>query len=147
MTTLMRYSPVRDLAMLEREAERLFDEFFGRAREVEAEMQAGWLPVADVSERDDAFLIRMDLPGLKKDEVQITFEDGLLTVSGERRSEHEGSHDRVHRLERWYGRFYRSFNLGSKILPDQIKAHFRNGVLTIEVPKAEESRPMRIKVS
>jgi len=132
---------------LEREATRLFDEFFGRAGEAEAEMPAAWLPAADVSERDDAFLIRMDLPGLKKDEVQITFENGWLTVSGERKSEHEGSHDRVHRLERWYGRFYRSFNLGNMVLPDRIKAHFRNGVLTIEAPKAEERRPKRIKVS
>ncbi len=147
MTTLTRYLPVRDLSMLEREAERLFDRFFSGAGEAETEMPMAWVPPADVSERDDAFLIRLDLPGVKKSEVQITFENGLLTVSGERRSEHEGSHDRLHRLERWYGRFLRTFNLGMKVLPDKIKATFKNGVLTIEVPKAEESRPLRIKVA
>ncbi len=146
MTEVMRYtSPTSLLSELQREVDRLFENFFGNWLRPEVE-SAVWTPTVDLVETDDAYLIYMDLPGLKRDEVTITFENGTLQVSGERpQPEHKEA--QYHRMERWYGRFFRSFNLGQNVNPDKIKAHFENGVLVIEAPKTEESKPVRIKIS
>ncbi|WP_456427337.1 Hsp20/alpha crystallin family protein [Rhodocaloribacter sp.] len=149
MANLTRYMPTTGLSQLQREVDRLFEDFFGRTlmTDRETELQSVWTPVVDLSESDDAYLIRMDLPGLSKEDVQITFENGVLQVSGERKNVHEETKDQVHRIERWYGRFFRSFNLGQNVQADKIKATFKNGVLTIEAPKVEASKPLKIKVS
>ncbi|WP_397547441.1 Hsp20/alpha crystallin family protein [Rhodothermus marinus] len=146
MAEVMRYtSPTSLLSELQREVDRLFENFFGSWLRPEVE-SAVWTPTVDLLETDDAYLIYMDLPGVNRDQVTITFEDGTLQVSGERvQPEHRDA--QYHRMERWYGRFFRSFNLGQNVNPDKIKAHFENGVLVIEAPKTEESKPVRIKIS
>ena len=146
MAEVMRYtSPTSLLSELQREVDRLFENFFGSWLRPEVE-SAVWTPTVDLLETDDAYLIYVDLPGVNRDEVTITFENGTLQVSGERvQPEHKDA--QYHRMERWHGRFFRSFNLGQNVNPDKIKAHFENGVLVIEAPKTEESKPVRIKIS
>lgn len=146
MAEIMRYtSPTSLLSELQQEVDRLFESFFGSWLQPEAE-SAVWTPTVDLVDTDDAYILYMDLPGLQRDQVTITFENGTLQVSGERlQPEHKEA--QYHRMERWYGRFFRSLNLGPNVNPEKIKARFENGVLVIEVPKTEESKPVRIKIS
>ena len=147
MTSLIRFTPRRDVRHLQREFDRLFESFFPtRPVDDDAAESAVWAPRTDLSETDEAYLIHLDLPGLKKDEVEINVHDGTLSISGERRHE-ETAEDRTFvRVERSYGRFYRSFSLPQTINADGIEAAFEDGVLTIHVPKAEELKPRRIDI-
>jgi len=149
MTKLTRYTPMYNLSQLHREVDQLFDDFFGHTRMTErnGDAQSVWSPVVDLRENDEAYMIHMDLPGLSKGDVQIIFENGLLQISGERRNAHANTSDQVHRLERWHGRFFRSFTLGQNVQVDKITATFQDGVLNVVVPKVEESKPRTIKVS
>ncbi|HEY6824436.1 MAG TPA: Hsp20/alpha crystallin family protein [Steroidobacteraceae bacterium] len=108
----------------------------------------GWAPTADISETGEEFLIRASLPGVKKEDVKVTFEDGLLTVSGERQQKEERKDEKYHKIESFYGSFSRSFALPDAINTDAISAESKDGVLTIHVPKtrAEATRPTTIKV-
>jgi HSP20 family protein len=107
---------------------------------------AAWAPAVDISERKDAYLVAADLPGVGAADVEITFEDGLLTIQGERRSAHDADGEKVHRVERSYGAFRRSITLPSHVEADTIEASTQDGVLHITVPKAKEARAKRIKV-
>ncbi|QXD13765.1 Hsp20/alpha crystallin family protein [Rhodocaloribacter litoris] len=148
MANIMPYAPVTEMSRLQREVDRLFDRFFGNlTEEKEGALSQVWTPVVDISETDDAYLVRMDLPGLSRDDVTVTFENGTLMVSGERKQLREEKGEQFHRIERWQGRFFRSFQLGQNVDADKIKATFKDGVLMITVPKREESKPVRIKIS
>ena len=107
---------------------------------------AFWAPVADISEREDAYLVTAELPGVTPGDVEITFEDGLLTIQGERRFAHDMAGEKVHRSERCYGAFRRSITLPSHVQADKIEASAQDGVLQIVVPKAKEVRAKRIRV-
>ena len=107
---------------------------------------AAWMPAVDISERKDAYLVTAELPGVKASEVEITFEDGLLTIQGERHFAHDSAEEKMHRTERFYGAFRRSITLPSHVEADKIEASAQDGVLQIMVPKAPEVRPKRIKV-
>src|ERR1700730_14883080 len=107
---------------------------------------AVWAPAVDISERKDAYLVAADLPGVKTSDVEITFEDGLLTIQGERHSTHDAAGEKVHRSERRYGAFRRSITLPSHVVADKIEASAQDGVLQVLVPKAKEMQAKRIKV-
>ena len=107
---------------------------------------AAWAPAADISERKDAYLVAVELPGVKADELEITFEDGLLTIQGERRFAHDSAEEKMHRAERYYGAFRRSITLPSHVEADNIQASVQDGVLQILVPKAPEVQAKRIQV-
>ena len=107
---------------------------------------AVWIPAVDISERKDAYLVTAELPGVKADEVEITFEDGLLTIQGERHFAHDSAEEKMHRTERFYGAFRRSITLPSHVEADKIEASAQDGVLEIMVPKAPEVRAKRIQV-
>ena len=107
---------------------------------------AAWAPAVDISERKDAYLVAADLPGVKTGDVEITFEDGLLTIQGERHPTHDAAGEKVHRAERRYGAFRRSITLPSHVEADKIEAAAQDGVLQILVPKAQEVRAKRITV-
>ncbi len=130
---------------LHREMNRLFDEFL-RGAEATTEAPATWTPRADLSETAEAYLIRMDLPGVAKESLDIQFNEGVLTVSGERAAEYEGGQETVRHVERPHGRFFRSFTLPQTIDPAGIKAEMRNGVLTIRIPKLAAHQPRKITV-
>ena len=110
-----------------------------------ASIQA-WAPAVDISERKDAYLVAVELPGVGIEDLEITFEDGLLTIQGERHPAHDSAGEKVHRAERRYGAFRRSITLPSHVMADAIEASAQDGVLQILVPKAEEVQAKRIQV-
>ncbi len=108
--------------------------------------RAAWMPTVDIAERKDAYLVAVELPGVGIDDIEITFQDGLLTIQGERHNAHDSSEEKVHRVERRYGPFLRSITLPSHVMADAIEASTQDGVLQIMVPKAPEVHAKRIQV-
>jgi HSP20 family protein len=150
--SIVRFSPGRELLNVEREFNRLFKEFderFGLRRSDDQENgyeNAVWTPLTDVYEDNDNYIIKADLPGLKKDDVKISYTDGQLEISGERFQEKETKDAKWHRVERSFGKYFRSFTLPKEIKQDNIKAEFKDGQLTITIPKAEEVKPKEIEI-
>jgi HSP20 family protein len=105
-----------------------------------------WVPALDISERKDAYLVTVELPGVALDDLQITVEDGLLTVQGERHFNNDASDQQFHRVERRYGAFRRAVTLPAHVMADAVEASVEDGVLEILVPKAEEAKPKRVQV-
>jgi len=105
-----------------------------------------WAPAVDISERKDAYLVAVELPGMKADDLEITFEDGLLTIQGERRFAHDSAEEKMHRTERYYGAFRRSITLPSHVEADKIEASVQDGVLQVLVPKTPDVQAKRIQV-
>lgn len=130
--------------MLRREMDRLFENFFPAQHEGEA--PSIWTPRADLAETDDAYVLSLDLPGIRREDLEITMEEGTLRITGERRTEEEHEGRQYHRIERAYGRFFRSFNFGPNANPDEIEASFDDGVLNVRIGKVEERKPRRIEV-
>ncbi len=147
MTNLTR-TRSRNLQSLQSEIDRLFDSFFPTSRESSdgSESQASWAPRTDLIETEDAYHIRLDLPGVTKDDVKINLHDNTLSVSGKRDAEAEDESAEFVRVERTFGHFYRSFSLPRTINAEGISASFNNGVLTVAVPKSEESKPRQIEI-
>jgi HSP20 family protein len=105
-----------------------------------------WVPALDISERKDAYLVAVELPGVKLDDLRITLEDGLLTIQGERHLANDASDQQFHRVERRYGTFRRAITLPAHVLADAVEASVEDGVLQVLVPKAEEAKPKRIQI-
>ena len=106
-----------------------------------------WAPALDIAERTDAYLMTVELPGVKLDDLEITLEDGLLTIQGERQFTSESSEEQYHRVERSSGAFRRSITLPAHVMADEVEASMEDGVLRILVPKADEAKPKRIQVT
>ena len=134
---LARMDPFRDLRSIEDQ----FDRLMGRAYARDT-----WVPALDVRESEDRFEVTLDLPGLDPNDVNVTFEDGMLTVSGKRQFGSEDTGDTWHRIERGFGTFARSIRLPQTADPERIDASFDKGVLTVSVPKAEQAKPRTIEV-
>jgi len=124
--------------------ERLFEDLFDGGSLPTTEQ--GWSPRVDVSERDEDYLVSFDLPGMEKDQIDVKFEDNLLTVSGERKLEKQEDTKKGCYVERVYGKFSRSVTLPKDVDPTEIKASYKHGVLEIRIPKAEEKKPKQIEV-
>ena len=123
-----------------------FVRFAASAREDEDLVSGTWVPAVDVAESQEKITVRAEVPGMKQEDIQIEFENGLLTIRGERRIEKtEGT--TFHRVERVYGTFSRSFTLPRTVDPEKISASYREGILEIEVPKKEEAKPKNIKIA
>jgi HSP20 family protein len=140
MANMMLRNPLTEL---QREVDRLFESFLPQN---EARTQAVWAPPVDVWESDDTYFLAFDLPGMTKAEVDITYQDGMLQVSGERNWTQEEK-QQVHRLERPRGHFFRSIRLDRAVNAEGIQARFSEGVLTVQVPKLETVKPRRIEIS
>jgi HSP20 family protein len=140
--SVSRWDPFQDLLAIQDE----MNQVFGRARQGQGGGGRVWAPALDISERKDAYLVSVELPGVKADDLDITLEDGLLTIQGERQFTSESSEQQYHRVERRYGSFRRSITLPSQVKADAIEASFENGVLEVVVPKAEEAKPKKITV-
>jgi len=145
MMSLVRWLPRRNgssLATLPNDLDRLFEDFFpGPSRSDWASL----VPAVDVEETPEAYVFRADLPGVSSKDVKVTVTGDTLTLRGERKRE-EKKTDGAHRIERSYGSFERSFTLGQPVRTDQAKASYKDGVLEIHVPKADEARPREIDV-
>jgi HSP20 family protein len=129
---------------LQSEVNRLFDTFFGGGS-ANGTLRR-WVPPMDLVETDDHLVLRADLPGLDTDDVNIEVKDGILTVSGERRAEHEEKTDDYYRVERAFGGFSRSLTLPEHVDAERISASFDKGVLEVRIPKPEERKPHRVQI-
>jgi HSP20 family protein len=137
----------RGLNSLQREIDRVFDAFFPSDDDRDTtSQQAVWAPRTDLVEGSDAYRIHLDLPGVHRDDVTINYQDNQLTISGERRDERTSETDERVRVERAFGHFYRAFTLPRTVDPEGIEAAHENGVLTVRIPKSEESRPRQIDI-
>jgi len=149
--TLTRWNPAKELISVEKEFSKLFDSFNNRfglksSKEDEDFANAVWSPLTDIREDEDKYSLHLDLPGVKKEDVKITFNNGQIAISGERNFEKEEKNSKYHHVERAFGKYYRAFNLPEKILEDKIDAEFKDGILKITIPKAEEAKPKQIEV-
>jgi HSP20 family protein len=150
--TLVKFNPMRDLVDFEREFNKMFNTFenrFGISKSKEEDNEyenAVWMPLTDIYEDKERYTLKLDLPGIKKDDVKISFVDGKLSISGERNQETEHKDSKCHRIERSFGRYYRSFNLPEHVQSEKINAEFKDGQLTISIPKAEEAKPKEIEI-
>jgi HSP20 family protein len=141
-TPISRWTPVTSREPLL----RLFDTLFGADQGEELATRT-WTPPVDVRETDDAYLVTAELPGMSAQDIQITLENNILRLSGERKFERDEKKENFHRIERAYGSFTRSFGLPSQVDADRVQASFKDGVLTITVPKAEQARPRKIEIA
>lgn len=141
---LVRWDPARELDSLQGDMNRLFDRFFdGRGTNGGSRR---WVPAMDLVETDADLVLRADLPGMSKEDVEIEVKDNVLTVSGERRSESEEKGEGFHRVERSFGRFSRALTLPRGVDADRVNAEFTDGVLEVRIPKPEETKPTRIEI-
>jgi HSP20 family protein len=145
---IVRWDPARELDSLQGEMNRLFDGFFGTGTGARnGATLRRWLPAMDLVEAGGELVLRADLPGLTEDDVAIEIKDSVLTISGERRSEHREEGESFYRAERAFGSFSRSLTLPDGVEPDAVKAKFENGVLEVRVPKPEERKPHRVAIT
>jgi HSP20 family protein len=144
--TLVRWEPVRELSSLQNDMNRLFNTFFDTTTGANGSTPRRWVPAMDLVETDDHFVLKADLPGLAEEDVHIDVEDDVLTVSGERKAEHEDKREGYVRVERSYGSFRRSLTLPEGVEPEAVSASFERGVLEIRIPKPEERKPRRVAI-
>tara|TARA_B100000959_G_scaffold252276_1_gene282252 strand:+ start:246 stop:689 length:444 start_codon:yes stop_codon:yes gene_type:complete len=123
----------------------LFNDSLGNLAKVAT--TGAWTPAVDIVESPETYTLTADLPGLTKSDVNLTVEDGVLTLTGERKSEHSESKEFGHRYERAYGKFSRSFQLGTGVDTGKIKAEFKNGLLKVDLPKIEASKPYEVAIA
>jgi HSP20 family protein len=144
MANLTRRTPNRTLRSLQREVDSLFDRFFDRTGDDGS--SAVWAPQTDLVETDENFQLRLDVPGMSKEDIDISLQNGTLTVSGERTSERTDEGEDYVRVERAFGTFHRTFTLPDAVDHDNIEATYEDGVLSIHVPKTEESTRRQIEI-
>jgi HSP20 family protein len=142
MAMLSRWDPLRDLQRMQDEVGRLFDDRL-TTRSGES---VGWTPSVDIFEDEEGVTLRFELAGVDPKDVDIRFENGVLTLRGDRKLEREDKRDNYHRVELSYGTFTRSFSLPGTIDAEKIKAESRNGILTVMLPKKPEAKPKSIQV-
>ena len=147
MTDLIAWDPFREFRTLQERFNRAFGGATAPTRR-DSEMSLGaWMPPVDIAEDNDRILLTTELPGFKEDQIEIQMEGGMLTLRGERKFEEEKDGRNYHRVERAYGQFVRSFTLPSNVNREAIKANFSDGLLQIELPKREESKPRQIRIT
>jgi HSP20 family protein len=146
MTSIIRWDPFQELHAMNDRVSRLFGNESVRRQERE-ESLGSWIPPVDIVEAKDKIKLNVELPGFKESQVDLTVEDGMLTVRGERKFEKDTEDENYHRVERSYGSFLRSFTLPTSVDQTKIEAHFADGILSIEMPKREETRPKQIKIT
>jgi len=146
---LIRWEPAAELGTIQNEMNRLFNTFFDQPNPGGRNGGAGrrWIPAMDLIETGDHYVLRADLPGLSDEDVNVQLEDNVLTISGERKAEHESQQEGYYRLERAFGGFARSLTLPEGIDPDGVQAHFDRGVLEIRIPKPEQKKPRQVQIS
>ncbi len=143
--SLIKWSPIRDLLSIQDEMNKLFDERLDRFSGGDVQNKV-WEPLVDIFEKDDKFVIKAEVPEVKKEDISINIENNVLTIKGERKLEKTEEKENYHRAERFYGMFQRSFTLPGTVEQDKIKASLENGVLTVEIPKKEEVKPKKIEI-
>ena len=139
-TTAGRLSDLRD------EIDRLFESPLAALART-SQLLSGWTPAVDLYEDADNFYVKAELPGMKKEEIDLSLHDGSLSISGERKTESEFGEAEAYRAERFFGRFQRTIALPAPIASDAVKAQYKDGILTVTLPKTEEAKPKQINVN
>ncbi len=144
---IVRWSPItgRELTTIQDEVNRLFDGVFGRSS-FSQDLAQAFTPAIDVEEKPEEFVVHVDLPGVSSKDVKVTLTGDTLTIRGERKLDRESKNGGRRRVERSYGSFERSFTLGTPVRSDKVQATYRDGVLEVHVPKADEARVREIEV-
>jgi len=145
--TIVRWEPFRELGTLQSEMNRLFNSVFDSPGQGNGGTLRRWMPAMDLLETEDHFVLRADLPGMDEDDVKIELEDTTLTVTGERKAEHESNGEGYYRVERAFGSFSRTLTLPQGVDPEAVAASFDRGVLEIRIPKPEARKPRRISIA
>ena len=144
---LMRWKPAREMVSLRERMNDFFDDFFfPMPKEDTARSMWGWNPKVDVYEEDDHIVLKAELPGVDKKDIDVNVSNGVLTVKGERSIDNEVKEKNYFRKERSFGRFERSFTLPGEVDPEKIEADYKDGILKVSVPKPEDARPKQITV-
>jgi HSP20 family protein len=143
---IVRWEPLRELTTLQNEMNRLFSTAFDAPAAGNGGTLRRWMPAMDLVETDDQFILRADLPGLSEKDVTIEIEERVLSVSGERKAEHEVAKEGYHRVERAFGQFSRSLTLPEGVDAESVTAGFDKGVLEVHIPKPEQKKPRKISI-
>jgi HSP20 family protein len=143
---IVRWDPVRELASMHERISRLLDDV-GRRADDDVMLRGDWVPPVDIYQNDQhEIVLKAEIPGLSREDIDIRVENNTLTIKGERRHEKEIKKEHYHRVERAYGTFSRSFSLPNTVDPEKVRAEYRDGVLTVALPCREESKPKQIQV-
>ena len=144
---LLKWDPFKDLLTIQERMNRLFDETLSKVRLSDQDIRGGgWSPPVDINETEEFIILRAELPGMDKKDIEVEANDNILTLKGERRFEKNVQEENYHRMERSYGNFHRVFTLPYKVNEEGIKARYRNGILEIVLMKVQEQKPKYIKV-
>lgn len=143
---IIKYDPFREMRSLQDEVNRLFASSFSRGGDESDLMRGAWSPQVDIFENKDQIVLEAELPGMKPEDVDISIENNVLTIRGERKFEKKDENDNFHRVERSYGSFTRSFTLPPTVSSENANAEFENGVLRLTLAKREEAKPRRIEI-
>ena len=146
---LIRWEPVTELNTIQNEMNRLFNTFFDQPAPAGrgSAPSRRWVPAMDLVETADHYVLRADLPGLSDDDINIQLEDNVLTISGERKTQHEPDEEGYYRIERAFGNFARSLTLPDGVNPDGVEARFERGVLEVRIPKPEQKKPRQVQIT
>lgn len=152
--SLIRWNPTRELTTwprelfgMQREFNRLFEDMFrGGMQAEESTGKSFWTPAVDIAEQENEYVVKVELPGITREDVKITLESNVLTIRGEKKQEKDTKEGSYHRVERSYGSFQRSFTLPTSVKSDKIDALYKDGLLTVVLPKVEEAKPKQIEV-
>jgi HSP20 family protein len=143
---VVKWNPFRELEDMQTRLNRYFNEDVPRRGEVDGPFFADWAPVVDIEETDQEYLIKAELPDVRKEEVKVQVLEGVLTIEGERKREKEEKGKRYHKVERAYGKFVRQFALPTQVEADKVKAEFKDGMLNVHLPKTAEAKPRAVDV-
>lgn len=146
MYALMPFTRERALGRLRRDPEDIFERFFGGFVLPELKTELKFEPKFDIKETEDGYEILADVPGMKPEDIEVTLQNGVLTIQGEKKHERENEKEKYHLVERSYGRFYRSFRVPEEINREKLGAEHKDGVLKITLPRAAEAKPKEIEV-
>ena len=143
---IVRWDPWRSMTTLQDQINRLFEELSAPQREDDEVTMGAWTPAVDIYDQEDAIVIKAELPGLSKEDISIEMKENKLILKGERIEEKEINEENYYRRERSVGNFHRAFTLPTGIDPEKVNANFKDGILKVEIPKAEETKPKRITI-
>jgi HSP20 family protein len=146
MNAIAQWDPFRGLTTLQDQVNRLFDGAFAQGRTGQADL-ATWAPAVDIYEGQNELLAKVDLPGIDEKDIDIRLENNTLTIRGERKFEKSVNEENYLRVERAYGSFTRTFSLPNTVNPEGINASYKSGVLTVHMPKREESKPKQVRIN
>ncbi len=143
---LIQWKPFREVSRLRNEMDRLWDDYFGSGRRALRPMEEDWMPAVDVSETGDKITIKAEVPGMEAKDIEIAMVGDTLTIKGEKKLEREEKEENYHTVERSYGSFTRAMKLPATVEADKVEASYKNGVLTVVLPKKEEVKPKAIEI-